>query len=199
MSNSRFLSTAFIVPMIRQLAGHPDRVGVLGRVDPVRHDAHRYHLAGSPVGQHHRRAGQHREELAERTVEVRPVHLVDHQPLAALDRLDEQSGPEDQTFRSRLESADGLEGRPLRGGGGRLVAGAQHGVPPELGGQVRQGRLPGAGRPGEDHVLAGIEWPRPTGPRRGRGRSSPVPRLSRDSSGAVKALTTVPSAPGRLA
>ncbi len=76
----------------------PDDVGVLGRLDAVGHERERLGLAGPLERQHDRLARQDGEELAEGAVEVRPVELVDHEPAAGLDRLDEQAGPEDEAL-----------------------------------------------------------------------------------------------------
>ncbi len=105
---------------------HPDRLGVVGRLDAVGHDRQRLALAGALERQDDWLAGQHGEQLAEGAVEVRPVELVDHEPLPGLDRLDEQPGPVDEPLGRGLEATDGLERRPLGGRRGREVAGAQH-------------------------------------------------------------------------
>ena len=94
MSNSRFLSNTFIVAMIRQFAGTRIDVGVLGRLDAGGHERDGPVLALALERQHDGRAGQHGEELAEGAVEVRAVELVDDEPAAGLDGLDEQAGPD---------------------------------------------------------------------------------------------------------
>ena len=113
MSNSRFLSNTFMVAMIRQLAGTRITSVFSGGSTPLGHDRDRVGLALALERQHHGRAGQHGEELAEGPVEVRAVQLVDHEPAAALDGVDEQAGAVDQAVGRRLQAADGLERRPL--------------------------------------------------------------------------------------
>ena len=107
--------------------------------------------------QHDGLSGEHGEELSEGTVEVGAVELVDHEPLAALDGVHEHARPEDEPFEGRLEPADGLERRPLGGGGGRQVAGAHHRALRDLGREVGEGGLAGARRAGQHHVLARVD------------------------------------------
>ena len=135
----------------------PDRIGVAGGLDPVGHEGDRLDLAAAPEGQHDRGAGQDGEQLAEGPVEVGPVELVDDEPLAGLDRLDEEAGPEDQALGGGLQAADRLERRPLGRGGRRLGPGAEHGGAPQLCPAGGERGLAGAGRAREDHVLAGVE------------------------------------------
>ncbi|MEZ5134743.1 MAG: hypothetical protein R2699_06715 [Acidimicrobiales bacterium] len=73
------MSNTFMVAMIRQFAG-TRMTSVFRRLDAGRHDRDRQGLALALEGQHDGRAGQHGEQLAERSVEVRSVELVDHQP-----------------------------------------------------------------------------------------------------------------------
>ena len=157
MSKSRFLSNTFIVAMIRQLAGTRMTSVFSGRIDAGGHQRDGVLAALALEGQHHGRAGEHREELTERPVEVRSVELVDDEPAARLDGVDEQAGPVDQAVGRGLEAADGLEGRPLAGGRGGQVAGAEHRLAGDVGGHVGERGLAGAGWAREDHVLAGVD------------------------------------------
>ena len=100
---------------------------------------------------------QHREQLAEGAVEICPVQLVDHEPAAGLDRLDEHAGTEYQAFERRLQATDRLEGRPFGGRGRRQVAGAEDGGLRDFGGEEGERGLAGARRTGHHHVLAGID------------------------------------------
>jgi len=140
--------------MIRHRRREADRVGVIRRFDPGRHQRDRLHATPSLEGEHHGLPRQHGEQLSEGSVEVRSVQLVDHEPTAALDGVDEHAGPEDEALGRGLEATDGLEGGPLGGGGRREVAGAQHGPLGDLCRQVGEGGLARARRAGQHDVLA---------------------------------------------
>ena len=149
---------------------HPDRLGVLGRLDAVGHDRQGLALAGAFERQHDRLAGQHGEQLAEGAVEVRPVELVDHEPLTGLDRLDEQARTVDEPLGCGLEATDGLERRPLGGRRGREVAGAEHRLFAHVGRQVGEGRLARARRAGEHARVFRRRWQLRADRAHGRGR-----------------------------
>ena len=146
-----------MVATIRHVAG--TRMGSVPGGTSTPGGTMRDRVGGAPTleRQHHGLAGQHGEQLAEGAVEVGPVQLVDHEPLAALDGVDEHARPEDEALEGGLEAADGLERRPLGGGRGRQVAGAHHRPLRDLGRQVGERGLARAGRAGQHHVLAGVD------------------------------------------
>ena len=108
ISNSSVLSKTFIVAITRHDCGiSSTSASADGARLAFGHESERLIRAGlgSVIGQHDRLAGQHREQLAERAVEVRAVELVDHEPLVRPDRLEEMALLELQRVRVRSGGA----------------------------------------------------------------------------------------------
>ena len=110
------------------------------------------------VGQVHALTGEHGEQLAEGLVDFRAVHFVDDQPFPLADRLQEGAGAELQRLLLRGHvAADGVEGGPVgrgRGQGGAAGVAQAARVEADV---VGQGSLAGAGRAGEQQVLARVQ------------------------------------------
>ena len=91
ISNSRFLSNTFIVARIRHEAGSRMASVSSGGSTPGGTSEIGWTAPAALERQHDGLARQHGEELAEGAVEVGAVQLVDHEPAAALDGLDEHA------------------------------------------------------------------------------------------------------------
>ena len=104
ISNSSDLSNTFIVAITRQLSGIASRVRSGWTLDALGHECQWVRLARSRIGKSDRLARENREQLAERSVEVRAVQLIDDEPLVSFDGLEEMAGCEQRAVRSQWAS-----------------------------------------------------------------------------------------------